>query len=38
MKRVIATLSVLVEVLEALSKDADPSGVGRQIMEEVLIC
>ncbi|XP_044487374.1 callose synthase 10 [Mangifera indica] len=35
MKRVIATLRALVEVLEALSKDADPSGVGRQIMEEL---
>lgn len=36
MKRVFATLRALVEVMEALSKDAAPDGVGRLIMEEVL--
>ena len=36
MRKVIATLKALVEVMEALSKDADPDGVGRLIMEEVL--
>ncbi|XP_020235766.1 callose synthase 10 [Cajanus cajan] len=35
MKKIIATLRALVEVLEALSKDADPSGVGGLIMEEL---
>ncbi|KAJ4712497.1 Callose synthase [Melia azedarach] len=35
MKKVIATLRALVEVLEALSKDADPDGVGRLIKEEL---
>ncbi|PIN24305.1 1,3-beta-glucan synthase/callose synthase catalytic subunit [Handroanthus impetiginosus] len=35
MKRVFATLRALVEVMEALSKDAAPDGVGRLIMEEV---
>lgn len=38
MKKVIATLRALVEVLEALSKDADPDGVGRLIKEEVFVC
>lgn len=36
MKKIISTLRALVEVLEALSKDADPNGVGGLIMEEVL--
>jgi len=36
MRKIIATLRALVEVLESLSKDADPSGVGGLIMEEVL--
>lgn len=36
MRRVFATLKALVEVMEALSKDAAPDGVGRLIMEEVL--
>ncbi|GAY50988.1 hypothetical protein CUMW_130850, partial [Citrus unshiu] len=35
MRKVIATLRALVEVLEALSKDADPEGVGRLITEEL---
>ncbi|XP_048443980.1 callose synthase 10 isoform X3 [Pyrus x bretschneideri] len=35
MKNTIATLRALVEVMEALSKDADPSGVGRLITEEL---
>ncbi|OAY48210.2 callose synthase 10 [Manihot esculenta] len=35
MKKVFATLRALVEVMEALSKDADPDGVGRLIMEEL---
>lgn len=35
MKKVFATLKALVEVMEALSKDADPHGVGRLIMEEL---
>ncbi|XP_034216487.1 callose synthase 10-like [Prunus dulcis] len=35
MKKMIATLRALVEVMEALSKYADPNGVGRLIMEEV---
>ncbi|KAK7824056.1 callose synthase 9 [Quercus suber] len=34
MRKVIATLRALVEVMEALSKDADP-GVGRLIIEEL---
>ena len=37
MRKVIATLRALVEVMELLSKDADPSGVGGLIMEEVLL-
>ncbi|XP_054805472.1 callose synthase 10 isoform X2 [Prosopis cineraria] len=35
MRKVIATLRALVEVMEALSKDADPDGVGGLIMEEL---
>lgn len=35
MKKVFATLRALVDVMEALSKDADPHGAGRQIMEEL---
>ncbi|KAK4479931.1 hypothetical protein RD792_012983 [Penstemon davidsonii] len=35
MKRVFATLRALVEVMDALSKDAAPDGVGRLIMEEL---
>ncbi|KAJ7956112.1 Callose synthase-like protein [Quillaja saponaria] len=35
MKKVVATLRALVEVMEALSKDADPDGVGRLITEEL---
>ncbi|KAL6576445.1 Callose synthase 10 [Orobanche hederae] len=35
MKRVFATLRALVEVMEALSKDAAPDGVGRLIVEEL---
>ncbi|KAK6920584.1 Glycosyl transferase, family 48 [Dillenia turbinata] len=35
MKKVIATLRALIEVMEALSKDALPDGVGRLIMEEL---
>eukprot|EP00256_Glycine_max_P062852 XP_014632440.1 callose synthase 10 [Glycine max] len=35
MRKIIATLRALVEVLESLSKDADPSGVGGLIMEEL---
>ncbi|KAM1128949.1 hypothetical protein ACFX10_038684 [Malus domestica] len=35
MKKTIATLRALVEVMEALSKDADPNGVGRLITEEL---
>lgn len=35
MKKTFATLRALVEVMEALSKDADPNGVGRLITEEV---
>ncbi|KAK7302196.1 hypothetical protein RJT34_13078 [Clitoria ternatea] len=35
MRRIIATLRALVEVLEVLSKNADPSGVGGLIMEEL---
>lgn len=37
MKKVFATLNALMEVMEALSKDADPQGVGRLIMDEVLV-
>lgn len=36
MKKVFATLRALVEVLEALSKDVSPDGVGNLIMAEVL--
>ncbi|KAL0318851.1 UNVERIFIED_CONTAM: Callose synthase 10 [Sesamum angustifolium] len=35
MKKVFATLRALVEVMEALSKDAAPDGVGRLITEEL---
>nr|DAD30693.1 TPA_asm: hypothetical protein HUJ06_009544 [Nelumbo nucifera] len=35
MKRVFATLRALVEVMEALCKDADPDGVARLITEEL---
>lgn len=35
MKKVMATLRAIVEVMESLSKDADPDGVGRLIIEEV---
>ncbi|KAH8486791.1 hypothetical protein H0E87_025699 [Populus deltoides] len=35
MKKVFATLRALVDVMESLSKDADPHGAGRQIMEEL---
>ncbi|KAJ4839988.1 Callose synthase 10 [Turnera subulata] len=35
MKKVFATLRALVEVMEVLSKDADPQGVGRRIVEEL---
>ncbi|KAL5750690.1 hypothetical protein ACOSP7_025293 [Xanthoceras sorbifolium] len=35
MKKVFSTLRALIEVMEALSKDADPDGVGRLIMEEL---
>ncbi|XWS47846.1 hypothetical protein CRYUN_Cryun13aG0020200 [Craigia yunnanensis] len=35
MKKVLVTLRALVEVMEALSKDADPDGVGRLIKEEL---
>ncbi|KAL5544007.1 hypothetical protein UlMin_007791 [Ulmus minor] len=35
MRKVIATLRALVEVMEAVSKDADPNGVGRLIKEEL---
>lgn len=35
MKKIVATLRALVEVMEALSKDADPQGVGGRIKEEV---
>lgn len=34
-KKVFATLRALVYVMEALSKDADPQGAGRHIMEEL---
>ncbi|PON45648.1 Glycosyl transferase [Parasponia andersonii] len=35
MKKIVATLKALVEVMEALSKDADPRGVGGHIKEEL---
>ncbi|KAA8540725.1 hypothetical protein F0562_024356 [Nyssa sinensis] len=35
MRKVFATLRALIEVMEALSKDAAPDGVGRIIMEEL---
>lgn len=35
MTRIVATLKALVEVMEALSNDADPVGVGRLIKDEV---
>ncbi|XP_052176663.1 callose synthase 10 [Diospyros lotus] len=35
MKKVIATMRALVEVMELLSKDAAPDGVGRLIIEEL---
>ncbi|KAF9605021.1 hypothetical protein IFM89_013187 [Coptis chinensis] len=35
MKRVFATLRALIDVMEALSRDADPDGVGRKIIEEL---
>jgi callose synthase len=35
MKKVFATLRALEDVMEAVSKDADPHGAGRHIMEEV---
>ncbi|XP_024168978.1 callose synthase 10 [Rosa chinensis] len=35
MKKTIAILRALIEVMELLSKDADPHGVGRQITEEL---
>lgn len=40
MRKVFATLRALIEVLEVLSRDADPDGVGRSIREEVcyLLC
>lgn len=37
MKKIISTLRALVEVMEALSKDADPTSVGGLITEEVLL-
>ena len=37
MKKIVATLRALVEVMEALSKDADPDGVGKHIKDEVLV-
>lgn len=37
MKKTFATLRALVEVMEALSKDADPD-IGRHIKEEVQRC
>lgn len=36
MKKVFATLRALVEVMESLSKDVVPEGVGRLILDEVL--
>ncbi|XP_059441555.1 callose synthase 10 [Corylus avellana] len=35
MKKVMATLRAIVEVMKSLSKDADPDGVGRLITEEL---
>ncbi|KAF5206729.1 Callose synthase [Thalictrum thalictroides] len=35
MKRVFANLRALIEVMEALSRDAAPDGVGKKIMEEL---
>lgn len=35
MKKVFATLRALEDVMEAVSKDADPHGAGRHIMEEL---
>uniref|UniRef100_A0A1J3EUH6 1,3-beta-glucan synthase n=1 Tax=Noccaea caerulescens TaxID=107243 RepID=A0A1J3EUH6_NOCCA len=35
MRKVFATLRALIEVLELLSRDADPDGVGRSIREEL---
>ncbi|XP_024025005.1 callose synthase 10 isoform X1 [Morus notabilis] len=35
MTRIVATLKALVEVMEALSNDADPDGVGRLIKDEL---
>ncbi|CAN8316738.1 unnamed protein product [Cochlearia groenlandica] len=35
MRKVFATLRALIEVLEVLSRDADPDGVGRSIREEL---
>ncbi|XP_065873962.1 callose synthase 10 [Euphorbia lathyris] len=35
MKKIFANLKALVEVMEALSKDADPDGVGRNILVEL---
>ncbi|KAE8123986.1 hypothetical protein FH972_018899 [Carpinus fangiana] len=35
MKKVMATLRAIVEVMKSLSKDADPDGVGRLIIEEL---
>ncbi|XP_040989322.1 callose synthase 10 [Juglans microcarpa x Juglans regia] len=35
MKKAIANLKAIVEVMDALSKDADPNGVGRLIIEEL---
>lgn len=36
MRKVFATLRAVVEVMEYLSKDAAPDGVGRLIKEEVI--
>ncbi|PKI66621.1 hypothetical protein CRG98_012963 [Punica granatum] len=35
MRRIFSTLRALIEVMEVLAKDADPSGVGRLIQEEL---
>ncbi|CAI0446351.1 unnamed protein product [Linum tenue] len=35
MKKIFSTLRALVDVMEALCKDADPRGVGKPIMEEL---
>lgn len=37
MRKVFATLRAVVEVMESLSKDAAPDGVGRLIIEEVIL-